>query len=77
MHAGAISAQGSGSLPTAVEVPIIEDPAQQAAGEAARVASEHTAASPAHGLDMPIFLVAAVLVALLGLGLCVVAALRA
>ena len=56
-------------LPVAVQVPILEDPAEVAAARAATL--------PSTGVDVPVFLAAAVLGGLLGLGLCIVAARRA
>ncbi len=56
-------------LSLAAEVPILEDPAELAAGQAATL--------PANGVDVPLFLVAAAVAVLLGLGLCVAAVLRA
>jgi hypothetical protein len=50
-------------------VPILEDPAELAQGQAARL--------PDTGVDVPVFLAAAAVAVLLGLGLCVAAVLRA
>jgi hypothetical protein len=66
--AGGAPASRMRPLSLAAEVPIIEDPAELAAGQAATL--------PATGVDMPLFLVAAALGGLLGIGLCVAAALR-
>ena len=56
-------------LSLAAELPILEDPAELAAGQAATL--------PSTGVDVPLFLAAAALGALLGIGLGVAAALRA
>jgi hypothetical protein len=73
---GPVAAQAAPSA-ASVEVPIVEDPAERAAGQAAELAARHAAPSAAQGRAMPVFLAVAVVCALLALGLCVVAALRA
>jgi hypothetical protein len=82
--APALAAPSAGPVPAragpasdSVEVPIVEDPAQQAAGQAAELAARHAAPSAARGRALPVFLAVAVAGALLALGFCVLAALRA
>ena len=63
-----VTGSGMRPLSLAAEVPILEDPAELAAGQAAT--------PPATGLDLPVFLAAAAIAALLGVGLCIAAVLR-